>query len=161
MATTSQVQAERGRERLVLPFLAPVYEALSPYMEPAVRVVAGLCLVPHGAQKLFGAFGGGGLTATGEFLASVGYAPGFLWALALGCLEFFGGLMLALGLFTRPVALAVVVFMFQAVLFHWGNGFFWSNGGFEYPLLWGVVALFFAVRGGGRYSLDARLGREV
>jgi len=149
------------RRRLVLPFLAPVYHGLAPLMEPLVRVTAGLLLMPHGAQKLFGAFGGGGIAGTGQFLESVGFVPGTLWAVALGALEFFGGLLLALGLFTRPVAAAVVVFMLQAVLFHWGKGYFWSNGGFEYPLLWGIVALAFAVRAGGPYSLDAKLGREV
>lgn len=148
-------------DRLVLPALAPVYRSLAPLMEPLVRVTAGLLLVPHGAQKLFGAFGGGGLAGTGQFLDSVGYHPGWLWALALGLTEFAGGLLLALGLFTRPVALAITVFMANAVLFHLPKGFFWPEGGFEYPLLWGIVALSFAVRGGGPYSLDAKLGREV
>jgi putative oxidoreductase len=147
--------------RLVLPFLAPLYGSLSPLMEPMVRAAAGLLLVPHGAQKLFGAFGGGGLAGSGQFLESIGYAPGFLWALALGGLEFFGGILLALGLFTRPVAAAVALFMLQAVLFHASNGYFWPDGGFEYPLFWGIVALSFAVRGGGPYSLDAKLGREL
>lgn len=149
------------RQRLVLPFLEPLYLALSPVMEPLVRAVAGLCLVPHGAQKLFGAFGGGGIAGTAQFLASTGYVPGTAWAVALGSLEFFGGLLLALGLFTRPVAAAVVVFMLMAILHHLPNGFFWPDGGFEYPLFWGVVALSFAVRGGGPYSLDALLGREI
>ena len=147
--------------RLAVPALAPLYDRLSGLMEPAVRVTAGLLLVPHGAQKLFGAFGGYGIAGTGQFLESVGYHPGWVWALALGLTEFAGGLLLALGLLTRPVALAVFVFLANAVLFHLPNGLFWSDGGFEYPLLWAVVALAFAVRGGGRYSLDARLGREV
>ena len=84
-----------------------------------------------------------------------------MWALALGSLEFFGGILLALGLFTRPLAAAVVVFMAIAVLHHLPSSFFWPDGGVEYPLLWGVVALSFAVRGGGRYSFDAKLGREI
>ena len=122
---------------------------------------AGLLLVPHGAQKLFGAFGGGGLAGTAQFLDGIGYQPGMLWALALGSLEFFGGILLAFGLFTLPVAAAVAVFMAIGVLHHLPSGFFWPDGGFEYPLLWGVVALSFAVRGGARYSLDAKLGREI
>lgn len=154
-------RALHDQQRLVIPALAPLYRSLSPFMEPLVRVTTGLLLVPHGAQKLFGAFGGGGLAGTGQFLESIGYTPGFLWALALGGLEFFGGILLALGLFTRPVAVAVTVFMLQAVLFHGPNGFFWPDGGFEYPLFWGIVALSFAIRGGGPYSLDARLRREI
>lgn len=162
MATTMRrVPASGGEARLVLPFLAPVYRALAPFMEPLVRATAGLLMMPHGAQKLFGAFGGAGLGGTAQFLESTGYVPGMMWAVALGSLEFFGGLLLALGLFTRPVAAAVVVFMFQAVRYHSPNGFFWFASGFEYPLLWGVVALAFLVRGGGPYSLDARLGREI
>ncbi len=126
-----------------------------------LRVIFGALMAGHGAQKLFGAFGGGGLAGTGQFLDSVGYHPGWLWALALGLTEFAGGLLLALGLFTRPAALAITIFMANAVLFHLPKGFFWSDGGFEYPLLWGIVALSFAVRGGGPYSLDTSLGRKV
>ena len=117
--------------------------------------------MPHGAQKLFGWFGGYGIAGTGQFLESVGFWPGPFWALAIGLLEVVGGLLLALGLLTRPVAAAVAVFMATAVAFHWSQGFFWDAGGIEYPLLWGMVALAFAVRGGGSWSLDARLGREV
>ncbi len=78
-----------------------------------------------------------------------------------GLTEFFGGLFLALGLLTRPAALAITVLMAVAVFqVHLANGFFWTGGGYEYPLFWGLVALSFVLRGGGRYSLDARLGRE-
>jgi putative oxidoreductase len=55
----------------------------------------------------------------------------------------------------------VVVFMANAVLFHWPAGFFWSDGGIEYPLLWGVAALYFAIKGGGAFSVDGRLPREL
>ncbi len=152
---------ERGRRNLVVPGLAPVYAALAPLAEPLVRVTAGLLLVPHGAQKLFGLFGGGGLGGTAQFLESAGYAPCLLWALLIGLTEFGGGLLLALGLLTRPAAAAIATFLAVALVHHWPQGFSWSDGGFEYPLLWCVVALAFAVRGGGRYSLDAALGREV
>jgi putative oxidoreductase len=147
--------------RLALPALAPVYERLSGVAEAAVRVTAGLLLLPHGAQKLFGALDGGGLAGTGQFLESVGYHPGWLWALAIGLTEFVGGLFLAAGFLTRPAALAIFLFLANAVLFHLPNGMFWMAGGFEYPLLWAVVALSFAVRGGGRYSVDAALAREI
>ena len=79
-----------------------------------------------------------------------------------GLIEFFGGLALAAGLATRFVAALVFGVMAVAVVFvHLPVGFFWMTGGFEYPLLWGVVALYFVVRGGGRYSLDAVIGREI
>jgi putative oxidoreductase len=70
-------------------------------------------------------------------------------------------LFLALGLLTRPAAALVVAMMAVAVVqVHLANGYFWTDGGFEYPLLWGLIALSFVFRGGGRYSLDAVIGRE-
>ncbi len=125
-----------------------------------VRVATGLILVPHGAQKLFGWFGGGGLTGTAQFFEqNLGLYPGFLFAGAAGLTEFVGGLLLALGLLTRLSAAAVVAVMAYAVFFvHLGNGFFWTNGGYEFPLIWGLVALAIVVRGGGRLSVDRAVG---
>jgi putative oxidoreductase len=150
-----------SRQTPVFPPLAAITEALSPFAEPLVRIAAGVLLVPHGAQKLFGWFGGYGIEATGQFFSSKLGLPASL-ALLAGVIEFFGGLMLALGLGTRVVAALVAGLMAVAVLqVHLGGGFFWTSGGFEYPLFWGVVALAFAIRGGGRYSLDALIGYEV
>jgi putative oxidoreductase len=145
----------------LVPAFGAIESALSPFAEPMVRIVAGLLLVPHGAQKLFGLFGGYGVEATGQFFAAkLGLPPSL--ALLAGLIEFFGGALLALGLLTRPVAALVFGVMAVAVLkVHLPIGFFWTEGGFEYPLLWGIVALAFAVRGGGRYSLDALIGREI
>jgi putative oxidoreductase len=144
----------------ILPALAAISGALSPFAEPMVRVTAGLLLVPHGAQKLFGWFGGYGLEATGQFFAAKLGLPASL-ALLAGLIEFGGGIALALGVATRPVAALVTgLLAVAAIQVHLGNGFFWTQGGFEYPLLWGVVALSFVLRGGGRYSVDALIGRE-
>lgn len=125
-----------------------------------IRLAAGLILMPHGAQKLFGLFGGGGLEGTAQYFeANLGLSPGLLFAGLAGATEFFGGLFLALGFLTRLSALAVVALMAYAALFvHLGNGFFWTAGGLEYPLLWGLTALGFVVRGGGSYSVDHVLG---
>ncbi len=146
--------------RPVVPALGGVYAALAPAAEALLRATVGLLLVPHGAQKLFGLFGGGGLAATGEGFAGMGFEPGIFWATVVALLEFFGGLMLAVGLLTRPVAAAVVVFMAVAITVHW-SAWFWNQGGLEMPLLWGMAALFFAIHGGGRYSVDAAIGREL
>jgi putative oxidoreductase len=153
-------RADEARPRPLIPALAGISDALSPFAEPLIRVTAGLLLVPHGAQKLFGWFGGYGLEATGQFFATkLGLPASF--ALLAGLIEFIGGFMLAAGLLTRPVAALVFGVMAYAVVgVHLGAGFFWTNGGYEYPLLWGMVALAFVLRGGGRYSLDARIGRE-
>ncbi len=145
----------------IVPAFGTIANALSPVAEPLVRVTAGLLLVPHGAQKLFGWFGGYGVEATGQFFAAKLGLPASL-ALLAGLIEFFGGLMLAAGLLTRPVAALVFGLMAVAVVeVHLPVGFFWTSGGYEYPLFWGVVALAFAIRGGGRYSLDRLIGREI
>jgi putative oxidoreductase len=152
---------QNPRQTPAIPALAPLTNALSPFAEPLIRVTAGLLLVPHGAQKLFGWFGGYGIEATGQFFSSkLGLPPSL--AVVAGLVEFVGGLMLAAGLATRVVAALVAGMMAVAVVqVHLGAGFFWTDGGFEYPLFWGIVALAFALRGGGRYSLDALIGYEV
>ncbi len=133
----------------------PMRERLAIYADAMVRLTAGLLLMPHGAQKLFGWFGGPGLAGAEEmFRAKMGLPPTL--ALVAGVIEFFGGLMLALGVGTRLVALVIAGMLFFVVFaVHWHAGFFAAKGGFEYPLLWGVVALSYALRGGGHCSLDA------
>ena len=145
----------------LVPAFVPITDALSPFAEPLVRVTAGLLLVPHGAQKLFGWFGGYGIEATGQFFAAKLGLPASL-AMTAGIIEFFGGLLLAAGIATRPVAAPVFGLMAVAVVqVHLPAGFFWTTGGYEYPLLWGIVALSFVIRGGGRYSVDGLIAREI
>jgi putative oxidoreductase len=163
-ATTSFVAAAATAAtpaKPIVPAVAYVTRALSPLAEPLLRAATGLLLVPHGAQKLFGAFGGYGLDATGQFFtAKLGLPASF--ALLAGVIEFFGGIFLALGLATRAMAALVVGMMAVAVVHvHLPAGFFWTDGGYEYPLLWGIVALTFVIRGGGRYSVDALIGHEI
>lgn len=145
----------------VVPFLASVANSFSSFGEPLVRVATGLFLVPHGAQKLFGWFGGYGIDATGQFFAAKLGLPASL-ALVAGIIEFFGGLLLAAGIATRVVAALAVGLMAVAVVkVHFPAGFFWTDGGYEYPLLWGIVALSSVIRGGGRYSVDALIGTKI
>ena len=145
----------------LIPVVGALERALSPFAEPMVRVAAGLMLMPHGAQKLFGWFGGYGVDATGQFFAAkLGLPASF--ALLAGLIEVFGGLALAAGFLTRVAAALVFGLMAVAVIFvHLPIGYFWMTGGLEYPLMWGLVALAFVFRGGGRYSLDALIGREI
>jgi putative oxidoreductase len=140
----------------IIPFTKSITTALTPYTDPLLRITTGALLIPHGYGKLFG----GGLEGTGQFFDSVGLTPGYELALLVGLVEFFGGLMLVLGLLTRPVAIAVLIFMGQAALFHASNGFMWSNGGYEYPLFWAIAALILVIRGGGFLSVDRLIGRE-
>lgn len=158
---TTLTDETAGRVFLI-PALGRVYAATGDVAEAGLRVAAGLFLVPHGMQKLFGAFGGHGLQATGEFFqAQLGFSNGFLAALAAGSVETVGGLLLALGLLTRPAAAAVAVLLAVAATVHLPNGFFASAGGWEFAVLWAMVALFFVARGGGRFSLDRVIGREI
>jgi putative oxidoreductase len=147
-----------NRDRLVIPAFGSIYEKLEPYSWPMVRVVTGLLLIPHGYMKLFG----GGLDGTIGFLSQLGFEPAAFWGWLIALLEFFGGILLAVGFLTRIVAGMVFGFMAVAAFgVHWGNGFFWTDGGFEYPLMWGVVALAILFRGGGMLSVDRRLSREI
>ena len=123
-----------------------------------LRVPIGLILTAHGSQKLFAWFGGYGLDGTGQWMASVGLTPGFVMALLAGSAEFFGGILLILGLLTRPGAMISAITMLVALFWvHWGNGFFLDTHGIEYALalLSASAALVFI--GGGRYSLDRYL----
>ena len=143
--------------RPIVPALGGIYESLSPYMEPLLRFAAGAMLVPHGCQKLFGMFGGGGLAKTAAFMEKSGYSPGMLWAVVVGCTELFGGILLAIGLLTRPVAAAITIELIFVTAVTIKRGWFDSN---ELAVLWLVVSLVFLVRGGGRCSIDRIIGRE-
>ncbi len=153
---------EAASTRLIVPALQPLYDSVSRLSYPMIRFVTGLILMPHGAQKLFGWFGGGGLEGTGGYFAqNLGLEPGIFWATLVGATEFFGGLFLAIGFLTRPAAVGIAILMaYAAVTVHLPNGFFWNKGGYEYPLLWGLIALAIALRGGGEMSVDRRIGRE-
>tara|TARA_R110001599_G_scaffold52683_13_gene147371 strand:- start:22578 stop:23069 length:492 start_codon:yes stop_codon:yes gene_type:complete len=127
----------------------------------ALRIPAGIIFIAHGAQKLFGSFGGYGLEGTGQWMASIGLEPGYLMALAAGSAEFFGGLALLLGLLTRPAACVLAVTMLVAIVaVHLPHGLFLSNNGYEFglALLGMTIALTFA--GGGKYSLDRTLAER-
>lgn len=119
-----------------------------------IRIPVGIILAAHGAQKLFGWFGGYGLEGTGQWMASQGFAPGYLMALLAGSAELFGGIALILGLLTRPAAAIAAFTMLMAMTVHVNNGLFLSNNGYEFALslLAATTALIFM--GGGKLSLD-------
>jgi putative oxidoreductase len=149
-----------GKPRYYIPALEPIYQSLDRFALPLLRIAMGVILIPHGCQKLFAWFGGRGLDAFAVTFSNLGYKPGLFWAILVGSTEALGGLLLALGLFTRPAALAVVIFMCNAIYWTSARGFFWTQGGSEYSILILVVALVFLIRGGGEYSIDRAIGRE-
>ena len=124
-----------------------------------VRLVFGLVMAAHGAQKLFGWFGGYGLSAVSGMFESLGFRPGSLFARLAAGAEFGGGLLMAAGLF-GPIGPAVVlsVMIVAAGSVHWANGLFAMSNGIEIPLLYGAAAIGLALSGPGRYSLDALAG---
>jgi putative oxidoreductase len=124
------------------------------------RLVLGLALAAHGAQKLFGWFGGHGLAGTGAFFETLGFRPGRLFAMLAGVAEFGGGVLTALG-FLGPIGPALMLAaMIVAMEMHWRSGFFTSQNGIELPLLYAVGALALALTGPGAYSVDAAAGLE-
>lgn len=141
----------------IFSFMDPVYEGLADYAYPLLRVTAGLMYVPHGYGKLFG----GKFDGTVGFFSKVGLEPAAALVTYVGVTEFFGGLLIALGLLTRPfAAFAAINLFFGAFYIHWSKGFLWGGGGYEYPLLWGLVMVVIFIRGGHHYSLDRKIGRE-
>jgi putative oxidoreductase len=150
--------SERRRTRLIIPALAPLHQRLAELAYPFIRLVCGAMLVPHGWQKFASPATQANMQALFEKL---GFTPvgTLFWLVAT--LELAGGAMLAIGLLTRPVALLVgaelMVITFDVF---WPNGFFAGQRGYEHTLLWGLVALAIAWRGGGRYSADRLIGWE-
>ena len=125
------------------------------------RLVLGLAVAAHGAQKLFGWFGGLGLAGTAGFLDQVGFRPGRLFAAVAAFAEVFSGVLMALGLL-GPVgpALMISVMIVAMGAVHWSNGFVAMNDGVEVPVLYAVGATALALTGPGIFSVDAVFGLE-
>ena len=121
----------------------------------SVRLAVGTILVAHSAQKLFGSFGGSGLEGTAAWMTSIGLEPGLLAALLAGGAEFFGGILLILGLLVRPAALMLAVTMLVAIVaVHLEGGLFLANNGYEYALVLLAVTAGLFIRGAGSFSAD-------
>ena len=143
--------------KLLVPQLGRLYAVFAPITEPLIRLMAGGSLAFHGYQILFG-----NIEGAARFFESVGFEDGLMWAWVVGILEFGCGILLAIGLFTRLAAGPIIVFMIVAIVtYHWDNGYNWEARGIEYPLFWAIVVFHFLVHGGGRWSVDALIGREI
>ncbi|ESY16353.1 DoxX family protein [Mesorhizobium sp. LNJC394B00] len=137
---------------MIIPVFGRLYSSLHDGAETLLRVVAGGFLTIHGSQKITNPFG------AAEMVEGLGFYPGAFWSLLLSYTEFFGGILIAIGLLTRPAAFAGMIVLLVTVWFHWitvGQGF----SGAEKSLLWAAILLFFVIRGGNRQSVDARLGK--
>jgi putative oxidoreductase len=141
-------------------FLDRVIATRAGWSPLALRVPVGIIFIAHGAQKLFGWFGGGGLQGTAEVMASLGLHPGYLMGLLAGSAEFFGGVLLIAGFLVRPAG-AVLAFTMGVAIFaaHFQNGLFLSNGGYEYGLALLAVSVALSISGAGRVSVDEWLAQ--
>jgi putative oxidoreductase len=143
---------DNSRERLIIPGLGGLYSKLHDSAETLLRAIAGGILAIHGSGKIVNPFG------AAEMVEGLGFYPGTFWSPLLAATEFFGGILIALGLLTRPAAFAGMIVLLVTVWFHWvtmGQGF----SGAERSILWAAILAFFVVRGGNRQSIDARLGK--
>jgi len=123
-----------------------------------LRIAAGLVMAAHGAQKLFGWFGGHGLAGTAGFFEQIGFRPGRPLAAAAALSEFAGGLLIGVGLLGPIGPALVVATMIAAASVHWQNGLFAMTNGIELPLLYAIVAVALGLIGYGEFSLDAVFG---
>ncbi|KAA0693200.1 DoxX family protein [Halopseudomonas laoshanensis] len=136
-------------------YITRITQTNASYATLALRIPAGIIFIAHGAQKLFGWFGGYGLEGTGQWMESIGLAPGYLMALGAGGAEFLGGLALLLGLLVRPAAAVLALTMLVAIVtVHLANGLFMSNNGYEFALALLAISVSLLISGAGRLSLD-------
>ncbi|WCN38648.1 DoxX family protein [Aneurinibacillus uraniidurans] len=123
-----------------------------------IRLVVGVSFMGHGAQKLFGWFGGYGPKGTGGWMESIGIKPGVMMAVLAGLSELLGGLLFASGFLTPIGAALIVITMLMAIIkVHGPNGYWVTSNGYEYNLLLIVVAIGVALTGAGAYSVDSLL----
>ncbi len=150
--------AQSGTPKPILPFFAGIYAPAAPFGYALIRFCTGAIFVPHGMQKLF--FGGAASLA-GKAFTVWGLPEPLAWAWGIGILECVGGAMLALGLLTRPIALLFAIELLVIIFgVHAQIGWAWNRGGAQYPVFLLALCLAVFFRGGGRYSLDRRIGRE-
>lgn len=143
-------------------FLKNIFTTNNSIANIMLRVPVGIILAAHGSQKLFAWFGGYGLEGTGQWMESIGLAPGFLMALLAGSAEFFGGIALMLGFLTRPAAIVSAFTMIIAIFsVHFSNGLFMSNNGYEFALSLLAVNVALAIQGGGKYSVDSAIANKL
>jgi len=144
--------------------LSSLYQPLLPFADALLRAAVGLALIPHGLRNTFGFFPNTGvrahnLTDLAKQLDETGYRPGKIWAPAISLTQLVGGPLLALGLFTRPVAAVVLIFLLVSNVERWRVGrYFWNQLGLEYTLMWTIATFYVLISGPGPYSLDRIFG---
>ena len=146
----------RSEPRPLLPGLQRFYELAIPLAWPVIRIAVGWNLLVHGWGKVTR-----GPDAYVKPFIEQGFDPALPWVWSSLVIEFVGGAALIVGLFTRFFAAAAAIEMLIISILYWKNGFAWLNRGYEYTLLWGLVCFAIALRGGGPYSVDRKIGIEL
>lgn len=163
MESQDQIADKHG-ERLFFPVLAPFYQTGTILSYALLRVMFGLVLLSHGLPKALGTSHGSlanPMAGATNMIANVLHLPfAPLLATAAMLLETVGAVAIIVGLMTRPLAAALAVEM-AVICFAHGPTFAWIDRGFEYPLVLGFIALHIAIAGGGRFSVDALLGKTI
>jgi putative oxidoreductase len=150
--------AAKGQAKLVYPGLAGFYENWNEIAYTLVRIVIGIIFVMH----VWGKFKVGAAAVAANVMAKNGLEPAIGFAYAAMFLESVGGACLIIGLFTRFFAAALAIEMLVAMfVVHWPKGFAVAQGGYEFVLLIGIVTFAIAIRGGGAYSVDRAIGKEL
>ena len=142
-----------SRPPAMLPALQKLYLPLDTTAETLLRVRRGVLLVTHGYGKIINPFGAVGM------VEGLGFYPGVFWSPLLSATEFFGGILVAIGLFTRPASFAAMIVLLVTVYFH---GIVTGEGlaGAEKSILWAAIFFFFAIRGSNSQSVDAKIGKQ-
>jgi putative oxidoreductase len=146
----------RAEPKLFFPGLQKFYELAIPLSWLIVRIGAGWLLVVHGWGKVTR-----GAAPYVKGFNDLGFDPALPWIYSALFIEFVGGIAIIIGLFTRFFAAAAAIEMLIITIIYWNNGFNWMNRGYEFVLLWGLVCFAIALRGGGPYSLDRKLGKQL
>jgi putative oxidoreductase len=148
----------QGEAKLLYPGLSGFYQTMLPIADTVVRIVVGIMFLMHVSGK----FKIGAAAVAANILSKNGIEPALMWAYVIIFLESVGGVCLIIGLFTRFFAAAFAIEMLVALLFvHLSKGYAAGAGGYEYVLLIGAVCFTIAIRGGGPYSVDRVVGREL
>jgi putative oxidoreductase len=156
-ATVATTAGDNTQPRLLIPAMRGFYDRAADASYLIIRLTAGLMLLPHGLPKIFeqgiSAFAAAGL-------ARRGIEPALPLAYVIVLNETIGAVMLAAGFLTRIVAVSVAIEM-AVIAWTYVPKFGWTGPGYEYALMWGLIAVAIALRGGGPYSVDRKLGWEV
>jgi|SRR5579863_4344150 len=157
MSTTTPEQGGAAEPRPIIPALASFYGVVRDLSYPLIRATAGGTLLYHGIGKLTGP----PISAFAASLAKLGFEPSLLIAYILYINETVGAVCIVLGLFTRFFAASIAIELAVISVIFIPNGYAWSQHGWEFVFLWGLVVFAIALRGGGPYSLDRKLGWEL